>query len=50
MAESLRNAHQELNNAVDKLYRPLIGDRVDHFFVLYERLIDPGDCESLEVH
>lgn len=45
MPHQLRKAHQELDKAVDKLYRlaPFIGDRdrVEHLFGLYERLIAP---------
>ena len=45
MPHQLRKAHQELDKAVDKLYRPtpFTGDRdrVEHLFGLYERLIAP---------
>ena len=45
MPHQLRKAHQELDKAVDKLYRPASfagdRDRVEHLFRLYERLIAP---------
>jgi hypothetical protein len=45
MPHQLRKAHQELDKAVDKLYRPtpFTGDRdrVEHLFGLYEKLIAP---------
>lgn len=45
MPRELRKAHQDLDKAVDKLYRPapFTGDRdrVEHLFGLYERLIAP---------
>ena len=45
MPHQLRKAHQELDKAVDKLYRPALfsgdRDRVEHLFGLYERLITP---------
>jgi hypothetical protein len=45
MPHKLRKAHQELDKAVDKLYRPnaFIGDRdrVEHLFGLYEKLVTP---------
>lgn len=45
MPRELRKAHQELDKAVDKLYRPapFTGDRdrVEHLFGLYEKLVAP---------
>jgi hypothetical protein len=45
MPHQLRKAHQELDKAVDKLYRPnaFTGDRdrVEHLFGLYEKLVAP---------
>lgn len=45
MPHQLRKAHQDLDKAVDRLYRPapFTGDRdrVEHLFGLYERLIAP---------
>jgi hypothetical protein len=45
MPHQLRKAHQDLDKAVDKLYRPapFTGDRdrVEHLFGLYEKLIAP---------
>ncbi len=45
MPHHLRKAHQELDKAVDKLYRaaPFTGDRdrVEHLFGLYEKLVAP---------
>jgi hypothetical protein len=45
MPHQLRKAHQDLDKAVDKLYRPAAftgdRDRVEHLFGLYERLIAP---------
>lgn len=45
MPPSLRHAHQRLDAAVDRLYRPqsFVGDRdrVEHLFGLYEALIAP---------
>jgi len=45
MPRELRKAHQELDKAVEKLYRPnaFIGDRdrVEHLFGLYEKLVAP---------
>jgi hypothetical protein len=45
MPHQLRKAHQDLDKAVDKLYRPapFTGDRdrVEHLFGFYERLIAP---------
>lgn len=45
MPQQLRKAHQDLDKAVDKLYRsaPFSGDRdrVEHLFGLYEHLIAP---------
>lgn len=45
MPHQLRKAHQELDKAVDKLYRPtpFTGDRdrVEHLFGIYERHVAP---------
>lgn len=45
MPHQLRKAHQELDKAVDKLYRPnaFTGDRDrdEHLFGLYEKLVAP---------
>lgn len=45
MPRELRKAHQDLDKAVDKLYRPnaFTGDRerVEHLFGLYEKLVAP---------
>lgn len=45
MPRELRKAHQDLDRAVDKLYRnaPFTGDRdrVEHLFGLYEKLVAP---------
>ena len=48
MPPGLRKAHQALDRAVDRLYRPRRftseRERVEHLFVLYERM-----CSPLEV-
>jgi hypothetical protein len=45
MPKELRNAHRELDAAVDKLYRPKgfadDRERVEHLFRLYEQLVHP---------
>jgi hypothetical protein len=45
MPNRLRKAHQDLDRAVDRLYRPVLFEgergRVEHLFGLYERLIAP---------
>jgi hypothetical protein len=45
MPSPLRKAHQDLDNAVDRLYRPQPfasdRERVEHLFMLYEKLRDP---------
>ena len=50
MPPDLRKAHQALNRAVDRLYRPTRfaseRERVEHLFVLYERMCAPLDLRS----
>lgn len=43
MPRELRKAHRDLDAAIDKLYRPnpFTGDRVEHLFGLYEKLVAP---------
>ena len=45
MPQQLRKAHRNLDEAVDKLYRPAAfrgdSDRAEHLFKLYENLISP---------
>jgi hypothetical protein len=52
MPRELRKAHQDLDKAVDKLYRPnaFTGDRdrVEHLFGLYERLVAPLAATALK--
>jgi len=51
MPAELRRAHRELDTAVDRLYRrALFGsdrERVEHLFMLYQRLIDPLQNEGV---
>ena len=51
MPPELRRAHRDLDLAVDKLYRakPFASDRerVEHLFVLYQRLADPLTNEGV---
>ena len=48
MPPNLRRAHQALDRAVDRLYRPARfeseGERVEHLFRLYEKLRAPLDA------
>lgn len=51
MPAELRRAHRELDMAVDRLYRraPFGSDRerVEHLFMLYQRLVDPLQNEGV---
>ena len=50
MPPNLRRAHQTLDRAVDRLYRPAVfaseRERVEHLFALYERLQAPLTAEA----
>ena len=50
MPPDLRRAHQALDRAVDRLYRPRRfaseRERVEHLFVLYERMCSPLDLRN----
>ncbi|MCY3554961.1 MAG: class I SAM-dependent DNA methyltransferase [Gemmatimonadetes bacterium] len=50
MPSDLRKAHQALDRAVDRLYRPRRfaseRERVEHLFVLYERMCSPLDLKN----
>ena len=50
MPPELRKAHQALDRAVDRLYRPRRfaseRERVEHLFVLYERMCSPLDLRN----
>ena len=45
MPPNLRRAHQTLDRAVDRLYRPAVfaseRERVEHLFMLYEKMRSP---------
>ena len=52
MPVDLRRAHQALDLAVDKLYRPAPfssdRDRVEHLFGRYEALVNPLEREGIK--
>ena len=50
MPPNLRQAHKNLDGAIDKLYRPTgfatERDRVEHLFMLYEQICSPLEVET----
>ena len=49
MSPNLRRAHQRLDRAVDRLYRPQKfsseRERIEHLFMLYEKLCAPLEAK-----